>query len=179
MVYSSYMIDKKEVFELRKQGLGVTQIGRELGISKQRIYQILNYALNPELTFQRMRYSTGLKKCFKCRRILPLNEFHKNRSTKEGLCNCCKECNTIRVREYRHNHKDTVNRIARKSYRNHKKEAWCRTISNLHFPNPQQCSVKDCPEVGHRHHSDYNKPNIIVWLCRKHHMEYHQCLVNH
>lgn len=32
------------------------------------------------------------KRCYKCGRTLPVTEFHKNRSTKDGLQNMCKDC---------------------------------------------------------------------------------------
>lgn len=41
------------------------------------------------------------KKCNTCTRILPLNEFCKNRSRKDGLCNQCRECQGQRAKNYR------------------------------------------------------------------------------
>lgn len=32
------------------------------------------------------------KKCYKCGRTLPVTEFYKNRSTKDGLQSMCKDC---------------------------------------------------------------------------------------
>lgn len=32
------------------------------------------------------------KKCTKCGRELPTTEFYVNKRNKDGLCNCCKEC---------------------------------------------------------------------------------------
>jgi len=40
--------------------------------------------------------------------------------------------------------------------------------------------LKKCPcfECGNPkteiHHPDYNQPLLIIWLCRKHHLEYHR-----
>lgn len=36
--------------------------------------------------------STATKVCYKCGRELPLSEFYKNRTTKDGLQRECKEC---------------------------------------------------------------------------------------
>lgn len=37
----------------------------------------------------------------------------------------------------------------------------------------QPCEV--CGEIKvEAHHKDYNKPYEVVWLCRKHHMEWHK-----
>lgn len=37
----------------------------------------------------------------------------------------------------------------------------------------QECCIKGCTELGERHHSDYNNPSFIIWLCRKHHNIFH------
>lgn len=41
------------------------------------------------------------KKCPKCKRILTYSEFHKNRSTKNGLSSWCKECNNNYGKKHR------------------------------------------------------------------------------
>lgn len=35
------------------------------------------------------------KKCTKCKKVLPISEFYKNRSTKDGLSRWCKDCTRI------------------------------------------------------------------------------------
>lgn len=42
------------------------------------------------------------------------------------------------------------------------------------YPNPQQCSIKGCAQLGERHHPDYAIPLDIIWLCRKHHVVLHK-----
>jgi len=37
----------------------------------------------------------------------------------------------------------------------------------------QVCSIKGCNKIGVRHHSDYDKPDEIIWLCKKHHLKIH------
>lgn len=39
-----------------------------------------------------------LKKCSKCGRELPVSEFWKNASTKDGLQTYCKECGNVYAR---------------------------------------------------------------------------------
>lgn len=40
----------------------------------------------------------------------------------------------------------------------------------------QPCAAGGCPERAERHHTDYNKPLVIEWLCRRHHRERHRRL---
>lgn len=49
-----------------------------------------------------------------------------------------------------------------------------RSLSLAMYPKPQKCSVKDCNEIGDRHHPDYEHPENVIWLCHKHHMEQHR-----
>lgn len=40
---------------------------------------------------------------------------------------------------------------------------------------PQICSIENCNEIGQIHHTDYTKPEIFIWLCKKHHeLEHHK-----
>ncbi len=41
------------------------------------------------------------KRCCKCKEIKPFSEFHKNRTTKDGLSLACKICNKTDARKYR------------------------------------------------------------------------------
>lgn len=40
------------------------------------------------------------KKCINCGRELPLSDFHKNKNSKDGLRNICKECANAHARKY-------------------------------------------------------------------------------
>lgn len=44
------------------------------------------------------------KKCCYCKKNKPPVEFHKNRTTKDGLCTRCKECNIEVVKQYYKEH---------------------------------------------------------------------------
>lgn len=37
----------------------------------------------------------------------------------------------------------------------------------------KSCEVKNCNEVGVKHHENYNKPLEVNWLCLKHHGVFH------
>lgn len=47
-------------------------------------------------------------------------------------------------------------------------------IANKAYPIKQICSITGCNNLGERHHIDYDKPLEILWLCRKHHREFHK-----
>jgi hypothetical protein len=42
------------------------------------------------------------------------------------------------------------------------------------YPEAQRCQVVGCNKLGVRHHSDYDKPLEIIWLCPRHHALLHQ-----
>ena len=48
------------------------------------------------------------KRCSKCGRILPITEFSKNKSRKDGLNHYCKQCDRAKRKEYYQTHRDTV-----------------------------------------------------------------------
>ena len=48
----------------------------------------------------------GLKVCYKCGRELPVEQFSKCKSNKDGLNNKCKECDNKHVNQYNQQHKE-------------------------------------------------------------------------
>jgi hypothetical protein len=42
----------------------------------------------------------GFKRCYKCKRELPIASFCHNRTRKDGLHNCCKKCNSENARNW-------------------------------------------------------------------------------
>lgn len=95
-----------------------------------------------------------------------------------------RENNSTYLKEYRINHRKQHNENLRKwrgkhpefmrDYNSkHKQENYCHACANKNFPEPQECEVEDCLNLGVRHHDDYNKPLEIRWLCTKHHAAFH------
>ena len=41
------------------------------------------------------------------------------------------------------------------------------------YQESQQCSIKECDNLGERHHPNYKQKGEIIWLCRKHHLIIH------
>jgi len=54
------------------------------------------------------------KKCYRCGRLRPLTEFHRNRSTPDGYQWECKECKRMYQAEYRRTHRDKIREWARR-----------------------------------------------------------------
>lgn len=128
------------------------------------------------------------KKCFKCGETKPLSAFYKHPKMPDGHVNKCKECNKSDVRNnraskleyYRDYDKgrgyrttSEMTRIYReqnpKKYASHGKVARAIRSGKL---VPKPCEV--CGDVNvHGHHTDYDKPLDVMWLCAPHHKEWH------
>ena len=50
----------------------------------------------------------GFKRCSKCGRVLPLSEFYKRKSSKDGLYSYCKQCKKAMNAEYRQANKEAL-----------------------------------------------------------------------
>jgi hypothetical protein len=59
----------------------------------------------------------------------------------------------------------------RRYYREHPPKE--RRLAGKEHPVRKTCQVKGCAELGERHHEDYDRPSDIVWLCHKHHVQWH------
>lgn len=134
-----------------------------------------------------------MKKCRRCNVEKSLDNFYRHKEMKDGHLNVCKECTKKRVRkywadgrgyEYDKKRQQTDARRAwqreysRKQRKKSKKKNRCRckfwrefmkgTIKKL------PCEVCGTEERVEAHHSDYDKPFDIIWLCSKHHKEWHR-----
>lgn len=69
-------------------------------------------------------FEKGTKVCSKCRKELPISEFYKNKSMKDGLNYQCKNCSIESGKKYL---KSTKGKEARKSYKNKKQNTFGRT----------------------------------------------------
>jgi len=58
-------------------------------------------------------------------------------------------------------------------WRKYPKRYKIRRDSRKLFPQHQICSIKNCRNIGERHHPNYTNVNI-VWLCKRHHRTLHQ-----
>lgn len=67
------------------------------------------------------------KKCCKCKKVLSVEEFYKNKSKKDGLTTECKVCNKVLKKARREANPEKVRKEGRKSYQNHKEKRIAKT----------------------------------------------------
>lgn len=126
------------------------------------------------------------KKCSKCKRLLPLNNFPYHPKTKLKVNSWCKRC----CGEYRAG--NPIYLKAYKKWRDTHKGYWMERQYNDSLEHTKQLArltlnnaiIKGevvrlpCKECGispaQAHHNDYSKPLEVLWLCKKHHMELHR-----
>lgn len=77
----------------------------------------------------------GFKRCIKCGRILPITEFSKDKSRKDGLNHYCKQCDRAKRKKYHITHRDSeLNRVAAYYQANKEKNA----AYNVEYYDPQK-----------------------------------------
>jgi len=81
-----------------------------------------------------------------------------------------------RYLEYYSKHKEDYFERAKKSNANHKAERYAQGVLN-HALAKGMIKRMPCEVCGttksQAHHYDYNKPLDVMWLCKKHHAEWH------
>ena len=94
----------------------------------------------------------------------------------------CLDCHAFYMREYRKAHALEEQKRRRKYYvsrlENDRPKKNARSLANnaLRFGNIQRQPCEKCGEWAQMHHPDYSQPLIVVWLCKKHHIEHHNKL---
>ncbi len=100
------------------------------------------------------------RKPFCCKCKSPIEESRRN----QGYC---KKCHAENMRLKRPKHSE----LSEES----RKKANCRAHTNVYIKRGKilimPCWI--CGDKAEAHHEDYSKPKDVVWLCRKHHLEYH------
>ena len=113
---------------------------------------------------------TGKKKCWMCKRYLPVSRFNFSRCSADGLASHCRECGKEYKRQhYEENYGELYNRQV--EYRQRYPErrnafgAVYEATSKGELMRPDTCSK--CGNSGYivAHHHDYTKPLDVVWLC--------------
>lgn len=139
-----------------------------------------------------------MKKCFKCDIVQPLSEFYKHKEMADGHLNKCKSCTKKDIHEHRHGKgRDTILAYDRKrSSEPHRVSQRLKIIADWTLNNPLRRSAQNklaravksgkikkqacfiCgDEKSEAHHSHYDSPLCVTWLCRVHHMQAHSEII--
>ena len=113
---------------------------------------------------------TGKKRCWMCKRHLPVEKFNYDRNQNDGLTTLCRECSKeYKTHHYEENYGDFYNRQveyrARYPQRRSAFAAVYEATSKGKLIRPDTCSK--CGNTGYivAHHHDYESPLDVVWLC--------------
>lgn len=130
------------------------------------------------------------KICFKCHRVMPIEEFYRHPLMADGHLNKCKSCAKRDVRENRAARREQYsayerlrfNRPERKkaiieSQRRRRKLhpekrlAWQAVAAALRKGMLVRRPCELCGKHAQAHHEDYSRPLAVRWLCFRHHRE--------
>ena len=128
------------------------------------------------------------KECTRCKRRLPLSEYHRNCGTKDGHTTICKECSSTLSKERYKRNREVVKQKAREyvtsdpqrnyenkcrefnrnpSHKNASKVVAAAVLAGI-IEKSHVCYGCGCPDTERRmeaHHHDYSDPLSVVWLC--------------
>jgi hypothetical protein len=90
----------------------------------------------------------------------------------EGGISKCRHCRNAYARAYR--------RIRGPLQGEAKRKDIARSYANVYkrrgHIDIETCAL--CGEKAQMHHHDYEQPTIVIWLCRKHHLELHRLMAS-
>ena len=136
-----------------------------------------------------------MKTCTKCKTKKEASDFGKDRRARDGLLSRCKECGLA----YRQSHKPErrvydqayyrtptgrgvklrSSKKQRLKYPEKKKAAGIlnRAVATGKLKRSVFCESCGSSAKTEGHHSDYSKPLEVEWLCKKCHVEVHDCVL--
>lgn len=124
-----------------------------------------------------------MKRCFKCGTEKPRSEFYRHAQMGDGLLGKCKECTKLdmridrhtkpRVREYDRQraglpHRMKLRASVTRSWRaEHPERSRAHNMAaKAGIQEPECCEGCGLPKRLEKHHPDYSKPLLVVWLCK-------------
>lgn len=119
------------------------------------------------------------KRCGHCEKAKPAHSFNKCCRSATGLRAQCKECMAAQREALSGYYKKWRGKPSSKRfYREYRKKLdrdrpicrWARNKARSLEREPCEVCGEDPAEA---HHTDYLKPLDVMWLCRKHHNEWH------
>lgn len=137
---------------------------------------------------------TAIKECGKCHETKSVDEFHRNRTKKDGYTDWCKVCDSARKRKWNSENAERRQFVA-KHYNETHPESSKKAITKWAKSNPQHYGIRkklfravasgklvkpdacsECGTVGRvvGHHEDYDKPLNVQWVCSRCHYAIHE-----
>lgn len=128
-----------------------------------------------------------MKRCFKCGTDKPRSEFYAHPQMGDGLLGKCKDCTKLdmridrvtkpRVREYDIERSQQPHRVALRQRitarwrAKHPDRAKVQSMANNavrdgKLERETLCEGCGLPKRLEKHHPDYSKPLLVVWLCK-------------
>lgn len=80
----------------------------------------------------------GVKRCSVCKKVKPLEEFHRNKRNPDGRKYICKKCRKIRQKEWRKNNPEMY-RARKKRYREKHKDQMTKWTKEWRRKHPKKC----------------------------------------
>ena len=126
------------------------------------------------------------KKCFKCERVLPVENFYRHPRMTGGRVGKCKTCNKADVTENRNKRIDYYREYDRARGAHggsgnkqpaNKTRAWNmiqRAVAAGKIKRPEFCERCGSSRYIHAHHDDYAKPLDVLFLCAVCHKARHK-----
>lgn len=114
--------------------------------------------------------------CYKCKRELPITEFCKDRSKKDGLSPECRECSSKRSKDYRERNKEKLKEKYLKYYSENREKILNRNRlwrkNNLernkkyrieYYKNNKEQTLKKTREYQEEHREYYRSKNRLLF----------------
>lgn len=111
------------------------------------------------------------KECTHCRITKAITEFNKSNKGKYGYRSECRECQSKYNKQWHiaNPHKNSEN--WKKMFQKYHERIRARQNAERHIPLESLCRQCGSTDNLTRHHPDYNKPMVVVTLCRKCHSQ--------
>lgn len=124
-----------------------------------------------------------MKTCFKCGADKPLDDFYRHAQMADGHLNKCKDCTKLdmrvdratkpRVRQYDReravlpHRKAQAARVTRAWRQKHPdRQRAHNAVARADLVSPTLCEGCGLPKALQKHHHDYSRPLLVVWLCK-------------
>ena len=115
------------------------------------------------------------KKCYGCNKVLPLENFTKNKNNKDGLSYYCKDCTRIQynVHKYKESGKEEYEKIIIDELKKHniplygvdKEKINNLRINMIDFPGMIRSLIKDLPIFLKKYSLTYEEYKVIIEAC--------------